>query len=58
MGRFPNLGKCVISHHEVLCSVLKIVNHYADEVINCNHITNGQLFKTLVLAGCLCFGAL
>jgi hypothetical protein len=46
MGRFPNLRKCIISHQEVLRSVLKNVNHCAIEVILCNHIINGQLLKT------------
>jgi hypothetical protein len=27
MGRFPNLGRCIISYQEVLRSVLKNVNH-------------------------------
>jgi hypothetical protein len=58
MGRFPNLGKCIISYQVVLRSVLKNVNHEADVVIDCNRITNGQLLKTSVLSGCLCFGAL
>jgi hypothetical protein len=56
IGRFPNMGKCIISYQEVLPSELKNVNHKADEVIN--HITNGQLLKTSVLTGCLCFSAL
>jgi len=47
MEKFPNMERCIISYHGVLCSVLKNVNHEADEVINCNHITNGQLPKIL-----------
>jgi len=27
MGRFPYLGKCIISYQEVLRSVLKNINH-------------------------------
>jgi len=27
MGRFPNMGRCIISYQEVLRSVLKNVNH-------------------------------
>ena len=58
MGRFPNLGKGIISCQEVLFSVLKNVNHYADEVILCKHIINGQLLKMSLLTGCLCCGVL
>jgi hypothetical protein len=57
MGWFPNLGKCIISYKEVLRSVLKNVNHYANVVINRNHIINCQLLKISVLAEHLCFGA-
>jgi hypothetical protein len=53
-GRFPNLGKGIISYKEVFFSVLKNVNHYADKVILCNHIINGHLLKTSVLTGRLC----
>jgi hypothetical protein len=56
-GRFPNKEKCIISYQEVLRSVLKNVNHQADD-INCNHIIKGQLFKNSELNGCLYFGAL
>jgi len=52
------MGRCIISYHEVLSFLLKNVNHNADEVINCDHITNGQLFKSSVLTGCLSFGAM
>ena len=45
MGRFPSLGKSIISYQELLRSALKNVNQYAVEVILCNHIINGQLFK-------------
>jgi hypothetical protein len=31
--------------------VLKNVNHYSEEVINCNHRIHGQLLKTSVLVG-------
>jgi hypothetical protein len=53
-GRFPNLGKGIISYKEVLFSVLRNVNHYADEVTLCNHIINGHLLKTSLLTGRLC----
>jgi hypothetical protein len=52
MEKFPNMGRCIISYQEVLRSELKNVNHYADEVINCNHIINGQLLKTSLLTRC------
>jgi hypothetical protein len=58
MGRFPNMGRCIISYQEVLSSVLKSGNHQADEHLLCNHSINGQLLRTSVLAGHLCFGAL
>ena len=58
MGRFPNLGKCIISYQEVLSSLLKNVSHQADEAILCNHSINSQLLGTLVLTGRLCFDAL
>jgi len=58
MGRFPNMGRCIIAHQEVLRSEFKNVNHQEDEIINCNHIINGQLLKNSVGTGCLCFGAL
>jgi hypothetical protein len=51
-GEVPNLEKCIISY-QVLRSLLKNVNHYADEDINCDHIINGQLLKNSVLAGSL-----
>jgi hypothetical protein len=52
------MGRCIISYQEVLRSVLKNENHYAEEIINCYHKKKGQLLKTSVLAGCLCFGVL
>ena len=58
MWRFPNLAKCIISYQEVLLSVLKNGMYYADEVMICNHSTNGQLLKTSVLTGFLCCGVL
>ena len=58
MGRFPNLGKCIISYQQVLSSLLKNVIHQADEAILCNHSIIGQLLRTTVLTGRLCFGAL
>jgi len=58
MGRCPNKGRCIISYQELLCSLLKNVNHQADEAVLCNHSINGQLLRTSVLIGRLCFGAL
>ena len=52
------MGRCIISYQEVLCSLLKNVNHQADEAILSYHSINGQLLRTLVLNGRLCFGAL
>ena len=58
MGRFPNTGRCIISYQEVLRSLLKNVNHQADEAVLCNHSINGQLLETSVPNERLCFGAL
>jgi hypothetical protein len=58
MGRFPNMGRCIISYQEVLSSLLKNVNRQADEAGPCIHSTNGQLLRTSVLTGRVCFGAL
>jgi hypothetical protein len=55
IGRFPNMGKCIISHQEVLPSLLKNVNHQADETVLSNHGINGQLLRTSVLTGRPCF---
>ena len=33
MGRFPNMGRCIISYQGVLRSLLKNVNHQADEAL-------------------------
>jgi hypothetical protein len=52
------MGRCIISYQEVLRSLLKNVNHQADEALLCNHNINGQLFRTSVLTGRLCFGAM
>ena len=52
------MGRCIISYQEVLRSLLKNVNHQADEALLCNHNINGQLLGTSVLTGRLCFGAL
>ena len=57
MWRFPNMGRCIISH-QVLRSLLKNVNHQAAEAVLRNHSINGQLLRTSVLTGRLCFGAL
>jgi hypothetical protein len=45
IGESSHMGRCIISYQEVLRPVLKIVNHYEDEVINCNHRINGQFLK-------------
>jgi len=58
IGRFPNMGRCIISYQEVLRSLLKNVNHQADEALLCNPSINGQLLRTSVLTGRLYFGAL
>jgi hypothetical protein len=58
MGRFPNMGKCIISYQEVLRSEVKNVSHPADEAVLSNHSTNGQLLRTSVRTGPVCFGAL
>jgi len=52
------MGRGIISYQEVLRSLLKNVNHQADETLVCNHSINGQLLGTSVLTGRLCFGAL
>ena len=57
-GKSPNMGKCTISYQEVLHSLLKNVNHQEHEAFLCNHSINGQMLRTSVLTGCLCFGAL
>jgi len=58
MGRFPNMGRCIISNQEAPRALLKNVNHQAHETILSNHSINGQLLRTSVLAGLICFGAL
>jgi len=58
MGRFPNMGRCIISYQETLHTLLKNVNDQAHETVLCNHSINGQLLRTSVLTGRLCFGAL
>jgi len=52
------MGRCIISYQEVLSSLLRNVNHQADEAVPCNHSINGQLFRTSVLTRRLCFGSL
>ena len=52
------MGRCIISYQEVLSSLLKNVNHLADEAILCHHCINGQLLRNSVLTGRPCFGAL
>jgi len=58
MGRFPNKRRCIISYQEALRSLLTNVNHQAHEAVLCNHSINGQLPRTSVLSGHLCFGAM
>ena len=58
MGRFPNMGRCIISYQGVLRSLLKNVNHQAHEALLCNHSINSQLLRTSVLTGRVCFDAL
>jgi len=57
MGRFPDMGRCIISYQEVLSYLLKNVNHQADKAVICNHSINSQLLRTSVLTGHLCFDA-
>jgi hypothetical protein len=52
------MGRCIISHQEVLHPLLRNVKHQADETFLSNHGINGQLLRTSVLTGRLCFGAL
>jgi hypothetical protein len=52
------MGRCIISHQEVLRSEFKNVNHQVVEAILSNHSINGQLLRTSVLTGRLCFVAL
>jgi hypothetical protein len=52
------LGKRIISYQEVLRSLLKDVNQQTDEAIFSNHSINGQVLKTSVLNGSVCFGVL
>jgi len=56
MGRFPNMGRCIISYQEVLRSLLKNVNHQAHEAVLCNQSIDVQLLRTSLLTGRLCFG--
>jgi hypothetical protein len=52
------MGRCIISYQEVLSSLVKNVNHQADEALLWNHSISGQLLRTSVLSGRFCFGAL
>jgi hypothetical protein len=58
MGRFTNLGEVqyFIPGGAALCTLE--CQSFSREVINCNNKINGQLLKTLVLAGCLWFSEL
>jgi len=51
------MERCIISYQEVLRSLLKNVTHQADEAFLFNCSINGQLLRTSVLSGHLCFGA-
>jgi len=57
-GKSPNMGRCVISYQEVLHSLLKNLSDQGHEAVLGNQSINGQLLRTSVLTGCLCFGAL
>ena len=54
-----NLGtKCparYLQTTETDSSLLKNVNHQADEAVLCSHSINGQLLRTSLLTGRLCF---
>jgi len=52
------MGRCIISNQEVLHCLLKNVNDRAHEAVLFNQSINGQLLRTSVLNGRLCFGAL
>ena len=52
------MRRCIISYQEVLRSLLKNVNHQADEALLCNHSMNDQLLRNSVLTGRVSFGAL
>jgi hypothetical protein len=58
MGRFPHMVRCIISHQDLLRSLLNNVNHQADETVLSNHDINGQLLRILVLTVRRCFGEL
>jgi hypothetical protein len=55
-GKSPIMGRCIISHQEVLRPLLKNVNPQADETLLSSHGINGQLLRTSVVTGSLCFG--
>jgi len=57
-GKSPNMGRCIISYQEALRCLLKNVNDQEHEAVLCNHITNGQVLRTSLLSGHLCFGPL
>ena len=52
------MGRCIISYQEVLHFLLKNVNDQAHEAALFNQSINGQLLRTSVLTGRICFGAL
>ena len=43
--------RSIISNQDVLCSLLKNVNHQADKTVLCNHSINDQLLRTSLLTG-------
>ena len=57
-GRFPDMGRCIISYQEVLHPLLKNVNAQAHEAILSNQSINGQLLRSSILNVRLCSGAL
>ena len=57
MGKFSNMGRCIIPYQEVLRSELKNVIIKQTRFL-LNHIVNGQLLKSSVRNFCLSFGAL
>ena len=52
------MGSCIISYQGVLRSLLKNVNHQADEALLCNHSINGQSLRTSALTGRIFCGTL
>ena len=57
-GKSSNMGRSIISYQKVLHSLLKNVNDQAHDAVLCSQSTNGQLLRTSILTGRLCFCAL